>query len=263
MGQNMGGKKFLMFHDNKLSADFSFSSLIRDISEYFKLLKNMGVQYPDISPESEKIIKNLNIIDVPISKEDKIAGIEHQVNEKLSCLSLHGTGDVCAKLFFIICDKKVSNTESKKNKKDGFAKYHQGGGRCSEIFQGDAGILFEKILKAMNLSRKNVYTSCILIPDSGQNQQKISNEVDLCINLIKKQIDIIHPEVICCLGDTAAHAFLKQNTPISLLRDRFHDYKGIKVMATFDPGLLLSQPEKKRDVWNDMQKIMAVIGNSS
>ena len=113
----------------------------------------------------------------------------------------------------------------------------------------------------MHLSRKNVYTSCILIPDSGQNQQKISNEVDLCVNLIKKQIDIIHPEVICCLGDTAAHTFLKQNTPISLLRGRFHDYKGIKVMATFDPGLLLSQPEKKRDVWNDMQNIMAVLGN--
>ncbi len=262
-----------MLHDYKLSADFSFSSLIRDISEYFKLLKNMGVQYPDISPESEKIIKNLNIIDVPISKEykikeDKIAGIEHQLNEKLSCLSLHGTGDVCAKLFFIICDKKASNTESKKSKKDSFTKYHQGegryhqgGGRCSEIFLGDAGILFEKILKAMHLSKKNVYTSCILIPDSGQNQQKISNEVDLCVNLIKKQIDIIHPEVICCLGDIAAHTFLKQNNPISFLRGRFHDYKGIKVMATFDPGLLLSEPEKKRDVWNDMQRIMAVIGN--
>jgi DNA polymerase len=72
--------------------------------------------------------------------------------------------------------------------------------------------------------------------------------VDLCVNSIKKQIDIIHPEVICCLGDTAVRAFLKQDNSISVLRGRFHDYKGIKVMATFDPGLLLSEPEKKRDV---------------
>ncbi len=253
----MGGKKLLMLHDHKLSVDFSLSCLIRDISEYFKFLKNIGAQYPDISLKSEEIIKNLNFIDVPVSKEDKIAGIEHQLNEKLSFLSLNGEGDVCAGLFFIICDKKTFDFKSKK---EIFTRYHHGGESRLKIYRGDAGVLFEKILKAMNLSRKNVYTSCILIPDSGQNQQKISDEVDLCVNLIKKQIDIINPEVICCLGDIAARAFLKQNNPISLLRGRFHDYKGKKVMATFDPGLLLSEPERKRDVWDDMQKIMAVLG---
>ena len=275
-----------MLRDHKLSTDFPFSGLVRDISEYFKLLKNMGAQYTDISLKSEKIIENWNspdmpVSDVPVSREDKIAGIEHQLNEKLSFLSLHGEGDVCAKLFFIICDKNAVNTKSRteskntgipegrnknnikyitKSRNENFTGYHQKRGQGREIYTGDAGELFEKILKAMHLSRKNVYTSCFFIPDSLQNKQKISEEVGLCVNLIKKQIDIIHPEVICCLGDTAVRAFLKQNNSISVVRGRFHDYKGIKVMATFDPGRLLAEPEKKRDVWDDMQKIMAVLG---
>jgi len=280
-----------MLRDHKMYPDFSLPCLIQDISEYFKLLKNMGVQYPDISLKSEKIIQNLNSPAVPVSREDKIAGIEHQLNEKLSFMSLHGEGDVYARLYFVICDRnpvniknsiesenagrtesrnknsiknktktKPKNENKNENKNERFIRYHQKKGLGTEIYRGDAGELFLKILKAMHLNRKNVYTSSIFIPDSGENQQKISEEIDLCIDFIKKQIDIIHPVVICCLGDIAARTFLKQNNPITILRGKFYDYKGIKVMATFDPGLLLTEPEKKRDVWDDMQKIMAVLG---
>ncbi len=337
-----------MLRDNKFSSNFSFSCVVRDISAYFKFLKNAGVESPDISLKSEKIIKNLHIANKPVSKKELLNRVEQQALKILSCLSLYGSGDFSARLFFIVSCKKDTiscatasdkQRETGKFAEDRLTELPQGeggfpGGGFSPgefyrpgMYQGDAGKLFLKIVEAMHLSMDAVYTSCIAVPegqalqdylynghdaeaDSGLEplkksniltKKKIEREMDLCLGLIKEQIEIIKPEVICCLGDIAARAFLynsheadadlfldtlKQPNVIEkhvsgmhdskiamakeifyikdqlvpALRGKFYNYRGIKVMATFAPDLLLTEPAKKRDVWDDMQKIMAVLG---
>jgi len=66
----------------------------------------------------------------------------------------------------------------------------------------------------------------------------------------------IKPEFICALGKVAAQTLLNNARPISELRGKFHQYMGIPVLPTYHPAYLLRNPEKKRDVWEDVQKLM-------
>jgi DNA polymerase len=69
----------------------------------------------------------------------------------------------------------------------------------------------------------------------------------------------INPRVICALGSVAARALLETETPISRLRGRFYEFLGIPVMPTFHPAYLLRNPEKKKEVWEDVQQIMKML----
>jgi DNA polymerase len=76
---------------------------------------------------------------------------------------------------------------------------------------------------------------------------------------LERQIAAVAPDVICTLGAVATRALLKTGAPISRLRGRFHDYRGIRVMPTYHPAFLLRYPEKKRETWADIQMIMGVM----
>jgi DNA polymerase len=69
--------------------------------------------------------------------------------------------------------------------------------------------------------------------------------------------------VIVALGKFAAQTLLATDAPISRLRGRFHEFQGIKVMPTFHPAFLLHNPDRKRDVWEDLKKVMTVLGLSA
>ena len=73
---------------------------------------------------------------------------------------------------------------------------------------------------------------------------------------MERQIATIQPDFIIALGTFAAQTLLRTTTPISRLRGRFHLYKGIKVVPTYHPAYLLRNPDKKRDVWEDMKMLM-------
>ena len=75
-----------------------------------------------------------------------------------------------------------------------------------------------------------------------------------------RQIEIIRPTVICALGKFAAQTLLQTDQPISRLRGRFFDWNGIQLMPTFHPAYLLRNPADKKLVWEDVQKIMKVLG---
>jgi DNA polymerase len=84
-------------------------------------------------------------------------------------------------------------------------------------------------------------------------------EIKACSPFLKRQISSIKPDFICALGAFAAQTLLETNVPISKLKGRFHDYMGIKVLPTYHPAYLLRNPGKKRDVWEDMQKLMKAL----
>jgi DNA polymerase len=84
--------------------------------------------------------------------------------------------------------------------------------------------------------------------------------VSNCRSFLERQIDIIQPQFICCLGAVAAQNLLDTNLSIGRLRGKFHDWNGIQVMATYHPAYLLRNPAMKAEVWKDMQMLMQQMG---
>ena len=123
-------------------------------------------------------------------------------------------------------------------------------------FVGRAGQLLTKIIEAMGLKRSDVYIANILKCRPPNNRPPLPIEIIECENILKKQINIINPKIICTLGKFASQTLLRTETTISALRGNFREYNGIKLMPTFHPAYLLRNPADKKLVWQDMKKIM-------
>ena len=129
-----------------------------------------------------------------------------------------------------------------------------------EPFVGRAGQLLTKIIEAIGLKRSEVYIANILKCRPPGNRNPEPDEVVTCEPFLSRQIDIIHPKVIVALGSFAAKALLKSDAPISRIRGHVFDYRGgAKLIPTFHPAFLLRSPERKRDVWEDMKKVRAIL----
>jgi len=132
--------------------------------------------------------------------------------------------------------------------------------RLGRPFVGRAGQLLTKIIEAMKLSRDRVYICNILKCRPPGNRNPAPAEISACEPVLIKQLEIIKPKVICALGTFAAKTLLKTEAPITILRGRFHDYHGIKLMPTYHPAYLLRNPGAKKQVWEDVQGIMKELG---
>lgn len=126
-------------------------------------------------------------------------------------------------------------------------------------FVGPAGQLLTKIIEAMKLSRDQVYICNVIKCRPPDNRDPAPEEIRACRPFLDRQLAAISPDVICTLGNHAAQALLNTTTPVSRLRGRFHPYNNIRLMPTYHPAYLLRNPERKRDVWQDVKKIMALL----
>lgn len=127
-------------------------------------------------------------------------------------------------------------------------------------FVGRAGQLLTKIIEAINLRREDVYIANVIKcrPPGNRNPDPI--EVETCSPFLLRQIQTIRPRVIVALGTFAAQTLLGTDTPISRLRGRAHDFRdGIKLMPTFHPAYVLRSPDRKREVWEDMKIVRALL----
>lgn len=121
-------------------------------------------------------------------------------------------------------------------------------------FVGRAGQLLTDILKAIKFERNEVYIANIVKCRPPENRTPLPEEMETCIPYLKKQIALIKPKMILCLGLTAAKGLLRKKESLTSLRGKFFDYEGIKVMVTFHPAALLRNPNWKRDCWEDVKK---------
>ncbi|MBI5472245.1 MAG: uracil-DNA glycosylase [Ignavibacteriae bacterium] len=124
-----------------------------------------------------------------------------------------------------------------------------------EPFVGRAGQLLNKILEAINFKRSEVYICNILKCRPPNNRKPTPEESELCKPYLKKQIDLIKPKVILCLGLTAAENLLGTTESMSRLRGRVMQYEGVPVMITYHPAALLRNPNWKRPAWEDVQAV--------
>jgi DNA polymerase len=126
-------------------------------------------------------------------------------------------------------------------------------------FVGRAGQLLTKIIEAIELTRDDVYIANVIKCRPPQNRNPDPDEVETCEPFLFQQIDLIKPKVIVALGKFAAQALLRTDAPISRLRGRVFEYRGSKLIPTFHPAYLLRNPSSKREVWEDMKLVKALL----
>jgi DNA polymerase len=127
-------------------------------------------------------------------------------------------------------------------------------------FVGKAGQLLTKIIQSINLQREEVYIANIIKCRPPQNRNPEPDEIQSCHPFLMKQIGVIQPKIICALGTFSAQTLLQTDTKITALRGKLFDLEGIKVIPTYHPAFLLRNPDKKREVWEDMKKIAELLG---
>jgi DNA polymerase len=129
-------------------------------------------------------------------------------------------------------------------------------------FVGKAGQLLTKIIESINLRREEVYIANIVKCRPPQNRNPDPDEIQNCNPFLMKQIRVIQPKIICALGTFSAQTLLQTDTKISDLRGKLFDLEGITVIPTYHPAFLLRNPERKREVWEDMKKIAELLNNA-
>ncbi len=220
---------------------------IDQIQSGFRLLSEMGCKGFDCSKQSMDIVSRWGRIRA--DHPESLAEIRKDLGDCHRCrLSQHrrnivfGTGNPRASLVFI-------------GEGPGYDEDIQG-----EPFVGAAGQLLTKIIQAIQRTRERVYISNIVKCRPPNNRNPKTDEIQTCYPFLHRQIQAIHPKFICALGTIAAQSLLQTEQPISALRGKFHNYRGIKVLPTYHPAYLLRNPEKKRAVWEDMKELMTAMG---
>ena len=217
--------------------------LISEIRDSLDYLSESGCQGFDCSSDCLERIMNWggNSNPLPERLEDITQDLGDCKRCRLSGNRTHivfGTGNPDARLMFV-------------GEGPGFDEDRQG-----EPFVGAAGQLLTKIIAAIKHTRDQVYICNIIKCRPPGNRNPEPDEIETCFPFLKRQVLSVQPEFIVALGAVAAQTLLNTHLPISRLRSRFHDYHGIKVMPTYHPAFLLRNPERKRDVWEDMKELM-------
>ena len=126
-------------------------------------------------------------------------------------------------------------------------------------FIGRAGQLLTKIIEAIGLTRDDVFIANVIKCRPPQNRNPEPAEITACQPFLERQIEALRPRVLVGLGKFGGQWLLKTAEPISKIRGRFGDYKGIKVMPTYHPAFLLRNPAAKKEVWEDMKAVRAML----
>jgi DNA polymerase len=129
-------------------------------------------------------------------------------------------------------------------------------------FVGKAGQLLTKILQSIDIEREEVYIANIIKCRPPQNRNPEPDEIENCFPFLLKQIQAIGPRMICALGTFSAQTLLKTDVKITTLRGKVYDFSGIQLFPTYHPAYLLRNPEKKREVWEDMKQIAKALAES-
>lgn len=214
----------------------AFGSKVPTVDESCVDTVPQGSGEPEDTSQADAIVLSLSEIREEIGdcQRCKLAGGRQNI--------VFGVGNESAELMFI-------------GEAPGAEEDHQG-----VPFVGRAGQLLTRMIGAMGLTRDDVYIANIIKCRPPGNRDPEMDEVVNCEPFLQKQIEAIQPKVIVSLGRVSAQTLLRVNTPISRLRGRWMTYHKTPLMPTFHPAYLLRNPGAKRDVWNDLQNVMAKLG---
>jgi len=203
--------------------------------------------------------QELGLSDIPM-KKTKLLSSEMSVAESLEDIRAD-IGD-CQRCR--LCEGRTNIVFGVGNPKADIMLIGEGPGRDEDLkgepFVGRAGQLLTKIIQAMGIERKDVYIANIVKCRPPNNRNPEADEMTTCSPFLYRQIAAIQPKVLIAMGNIAIQTLLQTKTGITRLRGQFHELAGIPLMPTFHPAFLLRNPNKKKEVWEDIQKVMKKLG---
>jgi uracil-DNA glycosylase family 4 len=125
-------------------------------------------------------------------------------------------------------------------------------------FMGPAGQMLERILSSIGLARADCYLTNV-IKAISQGEEITPEWLSFFTPFLHRELAAARPKVVIAFGNTPTRALLHTKKPISQMRGEFQDYDGTPLMPTFNPAYLLRDPTKKREVWEDMKKVRALL----
>ena len=128
--------------------------------------------------------------------------------------------------------------------------------RQGQPFVGPAGQLLNQMLRAIGLTREEIFITNILKCRPPNNRDPKVDEVQSCRAYLNRQIQLLEPKIILCLGRIAAHALLDTDTAIGKMRGQLYhlsDQNKVPIVVTYHPAYLLRSPKEKRKVWQDLK----------
>jgi len=126
-----------------------------------------------------------------------------------------------------------------------------------EPFVGRAGQLLTNMIKAMGITREDVYIANIIKCRPPGNRTPERDECETCSPFLMRQIEAVKPKVIVALGAIAAKTLLSVSASMMELRGQWFDFRGTKLAVTYHPAFLLRDPRQKKETWKDLQRVMA------
>ncbi|MCX8076091.1 MAG: uracil-DNA glycosylase [Aquificaceae bacterium] len=129
-------------------------------------------------------------------------------------------------------------------------------------FVGKAGRYLNQKLKEVGLEREEVYITNVVKSRPPGNRKPTPKEMQSCLPYLRKEIEIINPKLIVCLGSTALEGILGKSLPVSKHRGEIIDYpfkREIKVLLTYHPAYILRNPYAEKEFVEDLRKVKAYI----
>jgi DNA polymerase len=131
--------------------------------------------------------------------------------------------------------------------------------RTGHPFVGKAGKLLDLLLASVGFPRESVFICNVLKCRPPNNRDPLADEVEACSPYLVRQVELVKPRAILAFGNFAAHTLLKRDDPMSRLRGKVHEYRGVPLVPTYHPAALLRNPGWVRAVWDDLQLLRSTL----
>ena len=229
------------------------TNLLQAIRNHLAFYEDLGFDPPPVSskqPERTAGTRGSQKTDVDLTRVEDLEALRHFIGDCKRC-KLHrnrnrlvfGEGSPRARLVFV-------------GEAPGYEEDQAG-----RPFVGESGNLLTRIIEnAMGLTRGDVYICNVVKCHPPRNRNPEADEMNTCIPFLKRQLAIIRPEVICTLGLVALQGLLGDRFTLKSDRGTWQTYEGISLVPTYHPAYLLRNVSAKRQVWEDIKKVMTRLG---
>lgn len=244
--------------DWKVRADQELREIVGQLRNVMEAHKEMGLDPPPLPKKSPKYnmgsVTSKSLDQEPLGSANSLNDLRDHIGDCTRC-KLHrgrthlvfGEGSPSARLVFV----------------------GEGPGQEEDMvgrpFVGEAGKLLTRIIESgMKLKRNDVYICNVVKCHPPGNRDPEPDEIEMCLPLLRQQLELIKPEVICTLGRVAGRVLLGETFKVTRDRGKWYSYLGLPVMPTYHPAYILRNPARERDlkgqVWEDIQLIMKHLG---
>ena len=213
---------------------------IRERLRYYSSITSMGLRPVSVSEPPESVAVSQSSETLESIREDLGDCTRCKLHKGRQTL-VFGVGNPKADLMFI-------------GEGPGYEEDRQG-----LPFVGPSGQLLTKIIEAIQLTREEVYIANIVKCRPPSNRDPEPEEIAACRPFLERQVSSIRPRVICTLGRVATQAMLSTEKALGRVRGQVFSFGDVALVPTYHPAYLLRDPSKKKDCWEDMKLIRALL----